>query len=492
MTTITNKKLFAFALSIFLSLLISVILTRPINADQSPVGCTGSGLQISLYSSLTEAHNGDIISFGVKVYNGLNQGPIVCDASDIQASIITPDNETHPITLLRTTLTNGQQDMYQNVVSYTARAEDVKTGNIFAATASDTGVIHQNDTNSQGGANEGLNITYLKDTIGISTTTPTTTPVATPGGGGGGGGGSGGGGGWSYIPLTAKISIEKVPNPSVLPIGSSTVLYTYTVWNSGTIQDLINISVTDDKCSPVTFLSGDINNNNKLDLNEKWKYGCTTNLSTTTTNIATSTGQGDDIYHQTVIATTTATVIVHEALPLVYATAMLSLPLTGFAPNDQVQGPTLDNVRPSNGSRIKIPNIHVDAPILSVGLTDQGAIDVPQGPSDTAWFNQGPYPGEIGNAIIVGHYGWKNGISAVFDKLHKIQKGEQIHLKDRSGLPLTFVVTKVETYDQHANTSSIFKSNDQEAHLILITCGGVWNKITKTYSERTVVFADKV
>jgi hypothetical protein len=38
----------------------------------------------------------------------------------------------------------------------------------------------------------------------------------------------------------------------------------------------------------------------------------------------------------------------------------------------------------------------------------------------------------------------------------------------------------------------VFASNDGGAHLNLITCAGEWNKGKKSYSERLVVFADKV
>jgi len=45
--------------------------------------------------------------------------------------------------------------------------------------------------------------------------------------------------------------------------------------------------------------------------------------------------------------------------------------------------------------RLKIPKINVDAPIISVGITSQGEMGVPKGPSDTAWFDLGPRPGDM-------------------------------------------------------------------------------------------------
>jgi hypothetical protein len=76
------------------------------------------------------------------------------------------------------------------------------------------------------------------------------------------------------------------------------------------LQTLNNVTVTDDKCSPVTLISGDTNNNGKLDPSETWNYSCTTTLSTTTTNTAIATGYSNNSYQQAAIATAVATVVV--------------------------------------------------------------------------------------------------------------------------------------------------------------------------------------
>jgi uncharacterized repeat protein (TIGR01451 family) len=117
-------------------------------------------------------------------------------------------------------------------------------------------------------------------------------------------------GGLGSSPFVPLIGILKVPSPLALAGGSGSTTYNYTVWNVGGQQALDDVTVTDDKCSPVTYVSGDVNNNNKLDPGEHWKYGCTTKLSTTTTNAAIATGYGDNPQHQPAIATAVATVVV--------------------------------------------------------------------------------------------------------------------------------------------------------------------------------------
>ena len=119
---------------------------------------------------------------------------------------------------------------------------------------------------------------------------------------------SNGGGGSEPAPL---INVTKVPNPLALPDGSGSVTYTYKVTNIGDVV-MNNVKLTDNKCSAVTFLSGDRNNDSLLDLDEIWTYRCTTTLAATTTNTATASGTGpSDV---TVRDTAIAKVVVGQSI----------------------------------------------------------------------------------------------------------------------------------------------------------------------------------
>ncbi len=142
--------------------------------------------------------------------------------------------------------------------------------------------------------------------------------------------------------------------------------------------------------------------------------------------------------------------------------------------------------------RLKIPKIHVDAAVEYVGLTPAGAMDVPKNPVTVAWLNLGARPGEVGSAVVSGHYGWKNGKPAAFDNLYALRKGDKIYIEDEKGATTTFVVREIRRYSPSANAAEVFASSDGKAHLNLITCEGVWNKVEKSYSKRLVVFTDKL
>lgn len=104
----------------------------------------------------------------------------------------------------------------------------------------------------------------------------------------------------ALCPTARWINIEKTASPTALTTGPGTVTYTYTVTNPGT-ESLMNVTVTDNKLSTVTYVSGD-DGNELLDPGETWLYTATTTLSVTTTNIATVTG-----YYNGLPTTDTAT-----------------------------------------------------------------------------------------------------------------------------------------------------------------------------------------
>ena len=143
-------------------------------------------------------------------------------------------------------------------------------------------------------------------------------------------------------------------------------------------------------------------------------------------------------------------------------------------------------------TRLKIPKINVDSAVEYVGLTQNGAMDVPKGINDVAWLKLGQRPGEIGSATIAGHFDGKNGEPAVFYYLNKLQKDDELYIEDDHGVNIAFIVREIQSYGSNADAADVFSSSDGKSHLNLITCEGVWNKNNKSYSKRLVIFTDKI
>ena len=164
-----------------------------------------------------------------------------------------------------------------------------------------------------------------------------------------------------------------------------------------------------------------------------------------------------------------------------------------IAPFDVTANPIKIMAKPDIGMpiTIKIPIIGVDATIAYAGLTANGTMDVKPDQDSTAWYELGPRPGEIGNSVIAGHYGWFNGKGSVFNNLHNLVIGDEIHVVDDRDVSTIFIVRESRKYNPDADASSVFNSNDGKAHLNLITCDGTWIDSENTYSDRLVIFTDK-
>lgn len=142
--------------------------------------------------------------------------------------------------------------------------------------------------------------------------------------------------------------------------------------------------------------------------------------------------------------------------------------------------------------RLRIPKINVDAPIDPMGLTPEGDMQAPGGLHNVGWYKFGPHPGDSGSAVIAGHFGRsKDEELPVFEQLQALTAGDTIHVEDEKGQVVTFVVRKLQTFGQNETAQNVFSSNDEKAHLNLITCQGAWDSTQQTYADRLVVFSDK-
>lgn len=90
--------------------------------------------------------------------------------------------------------------------------------------------------------------------------------------------------------INPGIAIDKSANVTTATLGD-TIVYTYEVTNTGD-DPLADVAVTDDKCAPVTFVGGDDDGDELLDVAETWTFTCTdvADESPSLTNVAVVVG----------------------------------------------------------------------------------------------------------------------------------------------------------------------------------------------------------
>jgi sortase (surface protein transpeptidase) len=138
-------------------------------------------------------------------------------------------------------------------------------------------------------------------------------------------------------------------------------------------------------------------------------------------------------------------------------------------------------------ARLAIPTLGVDAAVESVGVDGQGRMAVPSRPEDVGWYNQGPAPGESGDAVIDGHLDWWTG-PAVFWKLDRLRVGDELTVTRADGSRLRFVVDSMTSVPYDSRPPGLFTSSGMPS-LSLVTCAGAWDRTRQTYTTRLLVHA---
>ncbi|MFF3844696.1 class F sortase [Streptomyces sp. NPDC002328] len=154
--------------------------------------------------------------------------------------------------------------------------------------------------------------------------------------------------------------------------------------------------------------------------------------------------------------------------------------------------PAAEPLRGALPRRVDIPELGVQAPVVARGLDARGAIDPP--PYDQAgvvgWFAAGVRPGAAGAALMVGHVDTETR-PAVFYKLSTLEAGGTIRIARDDGEIAEFTVDDVavvprERFDAR---QAYGVREPGRAELRLITCGGTFDRATRSYTANVIVSA---
>lgn len=134
-----------------------------------------------------------------------------------------------------------------------------------------------------------------------------------------------------------------------------------------------------------------------------------------------------------------------------------------------------------------IPRIGVRAAVENLTYRRPADLLAPYKWADTAWFDRGPRPGDIGRALIFGHVD-STCCPAVFWYLHDLHKGDTVQVA-YPGKTLTFRVMWQGTYaNDHLPTKFLF-AHTGERGLSLVTCAGYFHRDGTGYDHKLIVYA---
>jgi LPXTG-site transpeptidase (sortase) family protein len=143
-------------------------------------------------------------------------------------------------------------------------------------------------------------------------------------------------------------------------------------------------------------------------------------------------------------------------------------------------------------TRLVVPKIGVNAPIVVLGILPDGTMASPKGPTEVAWYTFSSKPGEVGNVVMAGHLDYINYGAAVFYRLRDLRPGDDLQVVLSDGTQVKYVVESVTAYDEAtAPIADIVGRTPNEA-ITLITCAGSFDRSSREYNKRLVVRGARV
>ncbi|MGQ7297960.1 class F sortase [Quadrisphaera sp. KR29] len=140
---------------------------------------------------------------------------------------------------------------------------------------------------------------------------------------------------------------------------------------------------------------------------------------------------------------------------------------------------------------VRVPSAGISSPLVRLGTTPDGALEVPADAALAGWFAQGVAPGQTGPAVIAGHVDSRSG-PGVFARLASVQVGAQVDVERADGSTAAFVVTAVQRVAKDAFPTEDVYGPVAGPELRLITCGGAFDEGTGHYADNVVVYARQV
>jgi LPXTG-site transpeptidase (sortase) family protein len=126
------------------------------------------------------------------------------------------------------------------------------------------------------------------------------------------------------------------------------------------------------------------------------------------------------------------------------------------------------------------------APIVDVGVEANGDMEIP-GAAEVGWYRYGPVPGAEGSAVLAAHISW-NGQDGVFRRLARTEPGQRFTVAFDDGAIAEYEVVALRQYPKDQLPDDLFLAAG-EPQVVLITCGGSFNRSLNSYADNIVAYA---
>ncbi|HKP19646.1 MAG TPA: sortase [Gaiellaceae bacterium] len=140
--------------------------------------------------------------------------------------------------------------------------------------------------------------------------------------------------------------------------------------------------------------------------------------------------------------------------------------------------------------RVRIAAVGVDAAVVPAAIdVRQGVLAIRPDIHRAGWWQDGQVPGAASGAVLVaGHVDSREAGEGAFFALRKAHRGDEVQLETANGRTFAYRVVSLRAYRKNALPTSIY-SRTGEPRLVLVTCGGPFDRASGHYRDNVVVVA---
>ena len=184
-----------------------------------------------------------------------------------------------------------------------------------------------------------------------------------------------------------------------------------------------------------------------------------------------------------------------DAVPTPSSTPTADAPATDPPKVPRVRADLGSNQTPATiaPTRIRVNDLDIDMPVAAVGLAATGDMELPVNPANAAWYRFGSAPASSSGATVIAAHVDALGYGlGPFARLADASPGTEV------------VVTTADGTDQRYRIESVTSTTKSEIpwdeifdrtgtpRLTLVTCGGEFDTVTRTYSSNVITTAVRI
>lgn len=140
-------------------------------------------------------------------------------------------------------------------------------------------------------------------------------------------------------------------------------------------------------------------------------------------------------------------------------------------------------------TRLVLDRLGVDVPVVPVGVTPDGVMELPDSPREAGWYRFGPAPTDpVGAVVISAHVDSIDSGMGPFASLRRAEPGDKVTVTVGGESRVYAVERAFRVAKGDLDTAALF-ARDGAPRLHLVTCGGQFDPASGHYDDNIVVVA---